>query len=244
MINTNRLIQVLKSNVSDFHSIVSFDKKKDKIVAVDLSKTNTGFTEEIYADDKKFDAYINQKRKDAGATYLIGGYKEERQMYRRSSLFDKNIAEPVSSTEEPRSLHLGTDIWGDAGTKIFAAFGGMVHSYAYNNNLGDYGATIIMQHQLETVNFYVLYGHLALKNLENLRKGKYITRGECFASFGNYEENGNWPPHLHLQLIADIGMYEGDYPGVCKMSEAEKYLHNCPDPDLILQLNRFITPSL
>jgi hypothetical protein len=37
-----------------------------------------------------------------------------------------------------------------------------------------------------------------------------------------------------------MGIKEGDYPGVCKYSEREKYLENCPDPDLILQMNRYI----
>jgi len=41
-------------------------------------------------------------------------------------------------------------------------------------------------------------------------------------------------------VILDIGMYAGDYPGVCKYSEKEQYLKNCPDPDLILQMNRYI----
>ena len=62
---------------------------------------------------------------------------------------------------------------------------------------------------------------------------------------GNYyawghHENGHWPPHLHFQIILDMQLKEGDYPGVCKYSEREKYLANCPDPDLILQLNQYI----
>lgn len=147
-------------------------------------------------------------------------------MYRRSELF--------GVTEEPRSLHLGIDIWGPAETKIYAPLGGMVHSFRFNNNHGDYGATIILQHQLETINFYILYGHLALKDIENLRVGQFLTRGEQFAHFGGPEENGNWPPHLHFQLILDMGIWEGDYPGVCKLSEADKYLKNSPDPGVIL----------
>ena len=71
--------------------------------------------------------------------------------------------------------------------------------------------------------------------------GQFITRGEKFAHFGPWEENGNWPPHLHFQIILDMGIWEGDYPGVCKMSEAIKYLQNSPDPDLIVQLKRFIS---
>jgi hypothetical protein len=53
-------------------------------------------------------------------------------------------------------------------------------------------------------------------------------------------ENGNWPSHLHVQLIIDMEGWEGDYPGVCKFSEKERWLANCPDPDLMLNLNKYI----
>jgi peptidoglycan LD-endopeptidase LytH len=55
-------------------------------------------------------------------------------------------------------------------------------------------------------------------------------------------ENGNWPPHLHFQLIADMEGWKGDYPGVCKYSEREKWLGNCPDPDLVLDLLQYCDP--
>jgi len=49
-------------------------------------------------------------------------------------------------------------------------------------------------------------------------------------------ENGQWPPHLHFQVIIDMENWRGDYPGVCSLPEKEKFLNNCPDPDLILQM--------
>jgi hypothetical protein len=52
-------------------------------------------------------------------------------------------------------------------------------------------------------------------------------------------ENGNWPPHLHFQLIIDMQGMKGDYPGVCKFSERERYLANCPDADLLLNMMAF-----
>jgi murein DD-endopeptidase MepM/ murein hydrolase activator NlpD len=110
----------------------------------------------------------------------------------------------------------------------------MIHSLAFNNHFGDYGATIILQHQLDTYNFYTLYGHLSVKDLGNARVGQFVTRGENFAHFGPPAENGQWPPHLHFQLILDMGIAEGDYPGVCKLSEAGKYLENSPDPAPLL----------
>jgi hypothetical protein len=73
-----------------------------------------------------------------------------------------------------------------------------------------------------------------------MNEGERISKGDVFAEFGIPAENGQWPPHLHFQIIVDIGEYKGDYPGVCKVSEKEKWLSNSPDPDLILQLNQYI----
>ena len=61
-----------------------------------------------------------------------------------------------------------------------------------------------------------------------------ISRGEVFAHFGKPTDNGNWPPHLHFQIIEDMGLWEGDYPGVCSLNDAEKFLANCPDGNLML----------
>jgi murein DD-endopeptidase MepM/ murein hydrolase activator NlpD len=72
--------------------------------------------------------------------------------------------------------------------------------------------------------------------LKNLREGDNVKKGDVIAEFGIPIENGHWPPHLHFQIIIDMGDYRGDYPGVCAFSEREKYLQNCPDPDIILQL--------
>ena len=66
-----------------------------------------------------------------------------------------------------------------------------------------------------------------------------IKKGDVFAAFGIPYENGHWPPHLHFQAIIDMQGMKGDYPGVCAYSEKEKYLDNCPDPDLILKMMQF-----
>ena len=203
------------------------DHAKRKAHAFDFTVSNTEITEELIADTGNFSRWVNSKLQDADSMFGIGGYNEDRVLYKRSKLF---------SGAAERSLHLGVDIWGPEGTEVHAPLGGMVHSYAFNNNFGDYGATIILQHNLDTTAFYTLYGHLSLADLANTRKGKFITRGEVFGHFGPPEENGNWPPHLHFQVIHDIGFYEGDYPGVCDPAAATKFLKNSPDPNLILNL--------
>jgi peptidoglycan LD-endopeptidase LytH len=53
---------------------------------------------------------------------------------------------------------------------------------------------------------------------------------------GTPEENGDWPPHLHFQVIEDMECKMGDYPGVCSKKERDRYLQNCPDPDLVLNM--------
>ncbi len=238
------LQQILQRNTNSFHHVVDVPAGT-VITALDLTKHNTALTEFIFNDTQAFAGYIKRELTNNNALYLIGGYNELREMYKRSALFgfekaNLNTAGTAVLPPEPRRLHLGIDIWGNAGIKIYAPLGGMVHSFANNNNYGDYGATIILQHQINTVQFHTLYGHLSLADIAHLREGQFITRGQCFAHFGTPHENGNWPPHLHFQIIENLELKEGDYPGVCKASEKEKYLNNCPHPDLILNMLKFI----
>jgi murein DD-endopeptidase MepM/ murein hydrolase activator NlpD len=142
----------------------------------------------------------------------------------------------TDTAAEPRRLHLGVDIWGPAGTKVMAPLDGIVHSFAFNNNDSDYGATIILTHHLDGIGFHTLYGHLSLNSLKNLYEGQHITKGEVIAEFGMRFENGNWPPHLHFQVIGYMQGWKGDYPGVCRFSERMQWLADCPDPNIILKM--------
>ena len=225
------LENALVKNRVHFHPVVKFDAAKEKLFQFNFTEANTGLSKETIADTGLFSKYIDEQLKTNNATFGIGGYNENRKLYRRSEIFDG---------EEPRSIHLGVDIWGPVGTPVYVPLGGMVHSFAYNNNYGDYGATIILLHQLETVAFHTLYGHLSLADISKLSEGAYVTRGELLGHFGTAAENGNWPPHLHFQIIQDIQLKEGDYPGVCKLSESETYLANCPDADLILNMMKYL----
>lgn len=218
--------------------------RADMVIAgLDLSKSNEDLHSDLFADTAVFSNYIDQCRVKKKADFLAGGYNELRVMYERSELFDSSDQRNMNHPDEPRRLHLGLDIWGPVGTPVFAPLAGTIHSVAFNDRFGDYGATIIIEHQLETISFYSLYGHLSLRDIENRKAGEFVESGELMAHFGNPEENGHWPPHLHFQLILNIGTNMGDYPGVCKESEREMYLQNCPDPEPILRLSRFMTDA-
>ena len=229
------LYSILLNHQQYFAPVVSFNPSTDKLLPMDLTANNTALKDEVLNDTSQFTHWINQQLADAGARYGIGGYAEHRTIYSRSHVFDG-----ADANEEPRRLHLGIDIWGKPYTAVKAPMDGIVHSFAFNDRFGDYGATIILSHQLEGVSFHSLYGHLSLSSIKNLREGDRVEADDTIAEFGIPVENGHWPPHLHFQLIKDLQGNKGDYPGVCKYSERETYLNNCPDPDLVLQMNQYL----
>jgi peptidoglycan LD-endopeptidase LytH len=228
-------IELLLSKYKDqFKKVVPFDVEKDQIMALDFSGNNRGLTPEVFNDTGRFSEFVTSELAAKNAKYGMGGYLENREVYSRSPIFDGADNHPLKQ----RTIHLGVDIWGPAGTPVMAPWGGSVHSFAYNNNFGDYGATIVLQHQIDGFSFHTLYGHLALADL-TVGQNQYISIGEAFAHFGKPAENGHWPPHLHFQLIIDMELKEGDYPGVCALSHLDYYRKNCPDPDLVLNMRQW-----
>lgn len=238
----NELELVLQKNTNNFHSVVDFNPDTDKICSLDFTVDNKELTSEIINDTSRFSKYVDARLATAKSLYGIGGYKEDRVLYRRSNLFNAvSVGSQIEQVElQDRTIHLGIDIWGAAGTKVYLPLGGMVHSYAFNDAFGDYGATIIVQHQLEGIAFHTLYGHVSLADLAQLQPGKYISRGEVIAHFGEPHENGNWPPHLHFQVIGDMNLKQGDFPGVCTKAESAAYFLNCPNPDYILNMLQYV----
>ena len=223
----NSIDNILNTERHQFGKIVDFNKNNDGVIHLDFTETNKELNDNILKNTHLFSEWIDGKLAQSNARYGIGGYGEHRTIYSRSNHF--------TALDEPRRLHLGVDIWGEVETSIYNFFDAKVHSFAFNDNFGDYGATIILEYCIDDCVFYALYGHLNKASLVDLEVGKTISKEENFATFGNETENGFWPPHLHFQLILDIESYWGDYPGVCKYSERTSYLKNCPNPAIILE---------
>lgn len=198
----------------------------DNTMEMDFSPANTALMSIDFSDTRSFDQYVFDQLRVAGKKYGIGGYFEQRAIYARSEVF-------ATEQSDFRNIHLGIDIWTEAGHPVYAPLSGKVFSFQNNAGFGDYGATIILEHELKGKTLYSLYGHLALEDLEGLEVGMPVNAGQAFCHLGLFPENGDWPPHVHFQLMWDMMGHWGDFPGVCSQREVEKYRAICPDPQVL-----------
>lgn len=197
------------------------DISEGNLTWLDFTKANEELMTIDFVNTASFSDYIFSKIPEG--TMGIGGWLEERVLYARSEHFN--------GIEEPRTVHLGLDFWVAAYTAITCPREGIVHSFANNDNFGDYGPTIILEHPDEEFGtIYTLYGHLSPDSLNSLKKGQPIAKGQAFAAVGNFPENGNWPPHLHFQVMKSMEEREGDFPGVCAKGEVAYYKTVCLSP--------------
>jgi peptidoglycan LD-endopeptidase LytH len=220
--------QLIQSDSLEIQPVVALGQD-ERLIWLDLSGKNARLASIAVTDTLGLEEFISLEYTRQQGIGGIGGYMEDRRLYQRSAVF---------AGEEQRSLHLGVDIWMPAETPVYAPLAGTVHSFADNAGFGNYGPTIILEHQLEDITFYTLYGHLSRQSLQGLSAGRTLAAGEQLASLGRAEENGDWPPHLHFQIMLDMEGNKGDYPGVAAPSRALHYQQLCPDPNLLLKIPR------
>lgn len=201
-----------------------------KYIPLNLSASNTELQHIDVSSSVALGNYIQQHIQKHKGLVAYGGYNETRHIYRRSTHFNQE------NPDTERNIHIGLDLWLAADSPIFAPLDATVHSFKKNTNYGDYGPTIILKHELNKETFYTLYGHLSVASIANLQIGQTFKKGSQIATLGDVSVNGDYPPHLHFQIIRDLQGYEGDYPGVCSKKDLDFYLGNCPDAGLVLGL--------
>lgn len=208
--------------------VLPFDLNGPAVARLDFSATNPLLATADLRATADFDALVQRMLATQSATVGIGGYLENRIIYRRSpGLFGE--------TGPVRSLHLGIDVWCAVGTPVSAPLPATIHSLADNDSFGNYGPTVILEHTLEGITFWTLYGHLSRAEVAHLHPGQHLAAGEAFATVGPWPENGDWPPHLHFQLITDLLGHHGDFRGVADPAEKDYWAALCLDPNLILR---------
>ena len=172
---------------------------------------------------------VNRLMAEYGAGAALGRYAEDRGCYSSPQFMSEG---------QPRSTHLGVDVFVPAGTAVHAPFDAVVVAVALNDEHLDYGPTVILRHDLPGAprSFFTLYGHLSMATLDALSPGRQIKAGEVFAQIGQEQENGHWPPHLHVQIILDLLGESKNFVGVCAPAELPFWRQICPDPVPILHL--------
>jgi 4-aminobutyrate aminotransferase-like enzyme/Ser/Thr protein kinase RdoA (MazF antagonist) len=182
---------------------------------------------EDFGDAQKETERLFNRLREADTSVGVGRYNEARLVY---------VAEAFQTEQgERRTIHIGLDLFMEAGTAIYAPLDGTVHSFRNNDAPLDYGPTIILRHEPEEgLTFYTLYGHLSRDSLPGLHAGMAVRKGQAIGRMGDIPVNGGWPPHVHFQIIGDLLGYEGDFPGVAPAGQRGTWLSLCPDPNLLL----------
>jgi 4-aminobutyrate aminotransferase-like enzyme/Ser/Thr protein kinase RdoA (MazF antagonist) len=221
---------------SEYGRIVDADLKSDPLEIFDLSvaSTDLGLPDEIDSP-AKLTKRLFSSMCDKGARVGVGRYLEPRIIYANDDFVVAGENGP-----ERRTMHMAHDYFLEAGEPVFAPIAGTIHSFQDNTAELDFGPCIILEHQVkhrgETITFYTLYGHLTRTSLEGLQVGQRIEANQKIAEIGPYPENGNWPPHLHFQVITDLLGQHGEFPGVARPSELAVRKSISLDPNLIAQI--------
>lgn len=221
------LIEILRNNRQKTGFVID-NLDKENVCIFDFTANNPELQGIDMDSAEEFDKYVKESLRLNAASFGIGRYNEDRIIYRRSSLF---------GTE--RTIHLGIDVICPKSTKIFSSMDATIHSFQDNKGNGNYGPTIILQHCLDGIVFYTLYGHLSEESLDK-SEGQKIQKGEIIGEIGNITINGNWFEHLHFQIISDLLGKKGDFPGVANIEERDNWLQLCPDPNLILKIKKLM----
>ena len=159
-----------------------------------------------------------------------GGWGEPRLVYNGETQVEQVI------NGRRRTVHLGVDVAGPAGTPVHAPLAGTVVAAEERLDPYDYGSVVIVEHTTKNgVAFWSLYGHLSFASF-TVRVGDEVVAGQHIANLGEPHENGGWPPHLHLQVAVTPANFGTDWPGACDPDDWETWAQIFPNPAALLGL--------
>ena len=165
------------------------------------------------------------------ARWYVGRYDEVRRNMYTTEMFE-NATKAIDGYAGIRDVHIGLDIGGPAGTPVYAPAEGVIQSFGYNPEAGDYGHVIVTEHVIGGVRCWMLFGHLDAASVAFKHVGQVVERGERIGSFGAEHENGGWAPHVHFQ-VSLIPPATHDMPGVVSAAQRDRARLEYPDPRLI-----------
>ena len=223
-----RIANFLAAQADVIGPVCRHNLTRGPVLIFDWTEGSTDLAElEALPDMAARTAHIEARLAAAGAVAGIGRYREPRPVY-RGPLFE-------TASGERRDIHLGLDVFLPADEPVFSPLDAVVHAVHDNAGEGDYGPVVILEHRTDQGDsFYTLYGHLSLETLDLLKPGDEVVAGQHIGWIGAPPHNGNWVPHLHLQLILDLLDRGTDIEGVAAASAIDFWEAICPNPNIIL----------
>ncbi|MFQ5538443.1 MAG: aminotransferase class III-fold pyridoxal phosphate-dependent enzyme [Gemmatimonadota bacterium] len=212
--------------------VVELPEDPSHLLVLDLSVGSPLLDGRDTEDTEAFSLRISRALGRAGAAVGIGRYGEPRAFY----LTDAFAGRP-SEMPERRTVHLGVDLFVPPGTPVRAPLDARVCAAADNARRLDYGPTVILEHDAPFGPFWTLYGHLSRESLNTVSPGDEVRAGQEIGRVGAYPENGDWPPHLHVQILLNRMGFERDFPGVAAPRERKVWMSFCPDPGRVAGLS-------
>jgi 4-aminobutyrate aminotransferase-like enzyme/Ser/Thr protein kinase RdoA (MazF antagonist) len=159
----------------------------------------------------------------------LGNWTEDRAIYSTPAF--ASVIDPAMR----RTLHLGLDLFFAPGTALHAPVAGRVADCYITPDPLDYGCAVLLEHEPEPgLRFWTLWGHLSHESAARATIGRQFAAGEIFAWIGADTENGNWLPHLHLQLVTAEPARAADVIGAGERHLRDVWTELFPDPaDLV-----------
>jgi 4-aminobutyrate aminotransferase-like enzyme/Ser/Thr protein kinase RdoA (MazF antagonist) len=238
---SDNVVSWLRSSGAGRASVLDADLRTARCTVVDLGVGSQLLGANPAAvDTSTLTATVFGVMDAAGADVAVGRYDEVRLGY-TSSQFDGE----GNTVDERRTIHLGIDLLVDAGSSVYAALEGKVHVVANNDRFQDYGPLVILRHVTDGgEEFFTLYGHLGEDTFDAVSPGDSVAAGQRIGSVGAPPINGDWPPHLHFQLIVDLMEMNAGFPGVGFESQRGVWRSLSPDPNVILGVPETLFPRV
>jgi 4-aminobutyrate aminotransferase-like enzyme/Ser/Thr protein kinase RdoA (MazF antagonist) len=221
----------LEGSAGSFAPVLGPDLRADPVVVLDLSVGSRLLgADPANLETPRLAETVSKAMRDAGAAVGVGRYDEARAIYTTGA-----FAAGGNPTAERRTVHLGIDLSVPPGSAVSAPLDGTVHTVADNAGPKDYGPLVILRHGIPSgEEFFTLYGHLDGDSVAGLKPGTAVRAGEPFAAVGAPPANGDWWPHVHVQIILDLLGLDEDFPGVAAAGRRSLWTGLSPDPNLIL----------
>lgn len=131
---------------------------------------------------------VEEVHQELGVDFSYGSYMEDRSFLWRGSYLE----------ESGTFIHLGVDLSVPRDTSVAIDFDAEVVLVDYDYpEIGGWGKRVVVRHK--TKDIYLIYAHLD-RDI-HVKAGDNLSKSQVFAKVGHAPYNGNWWPHLHVQVL-------------------------------------------